>query len=375
MGAAHLARGRPRQDDRLLPRPPDHALGWKRESMIRGTFSARAYSWLAVLAGAAMLPSCTSASGAASPSRSVTPAPTPCTPGGTPPPARMGAAMTYDAATRTVVLFGGISGDGTPLSDTWAWDGCHWSQLKPAVSPPGRSFGALAFDASSGKVILFGGGAANADPTRIDTWSWNGATWTEEHPATGPARLSNPLLTDDPTNRNLLLFGIGGPRFQTPLTWTWDGKNWTDRHPSKSPPYRNSAALAPGARSGVLLYGGAPAIHRQTPRAAPRSWRTKMRATTSCWSRPLPSNPAPGKLSRGAAPGRGPVPTGPDSIHRRTRPLSGSAPLPTTRPATVWSCSAARMSIPTRQPTTPGSGMEPTGRLRQDPDTDGDVDL
>ena len=84
--------------------------------------------------------------------------------------------MTYDATTKTVVLFGGISGDGTPLNDTWAWDGCHWSQLKPAVSPPGRSFGALAFDASSGKVILFGGGAANADPTRNDTWSWNGAT-------------------------------------------------------------------------------------------------------------------------------------------------------------------------------------------------------
>ena len=229
--------------------------------MIPGRIPARAV--VPVLIGAVILPSCTSAKGASSgtPSGRAATAratPSPCVPGGSP-PARMGAAMTYDAATRTVVLFGGISGDGTPLNDTWAWDGCHWSQLKPAVSPPGRSFGALAFDASSGKVILFGGGAANADPTRNDTWSWNGATWTEEHPATGPARLSNPLLTDDPANGNLLLFGIGGPRFQTPLTWTWDGKNWTDRHPSKSPPYRNSAALAAGARSGVLLYGGAPA--------------------------------------------------------------------------------------------------------------------
>src|SRR5437762_13319463 len=110
MGAAHLARGRPRQDDRLLPRPPDHALGWKRESMIRGTFSARAYSWLAVLAGAAMLPSCTSASGAASPSRSVPPAPRPCTPDGTPPPARLRAALTYDAATRPLAHLGRLGG-------------------------------------------------------------------------------------------------------------------------------------------------------------------------------------------------------------------------------------------------------------------------
>src|SRR2546423_12920077 len=116
--------------------------------MIRGTFSTRAYSWLAVLAGAAILASCTSASGAASPSRSVTPAPTPCTPGGTPPPARMGAAMTYDAATRTVVLFGGVSGDGKPVNDTLAWGGRHWGQLKPGRSPPGPSLRALALDAS-----------------------------------------------------------------------------------------------------------------------------------------------------------------------------------------------------------------------------------
>src|SRR2546430_6822932 len=162
MGAAHLARGRPGQDDRLLPRPPDHPLGWNQaELMIPGRIPARAV--VPVLIGAVILPSCTSASGAASPSRSATPASTHCTPGSGP-PARMGAAMTYDAATKAVVLFGGTRGDGSPpLDDTWTWDGCRWTQAKPATSPPGRSFGNLASDPSSGKVILFGGGHGNSD--------------------------------------------------------------------------------------------------------------------------------------------------------------------------------------------------------------------
>src|SRR5439155_21996111 len=131
--------------------------------MIPGRIPARAI--VPVLIGAVILPSCTSAKGASSgtPSGRAATAratPSPCTPGGSP-PARMGAAMTYDAATKTVVLFGGTRGDGgSPLDDTWTWDGCRWTQAKPATSPPGRSFGNLASDPSSGKVILFGGGHA-----------------------------------------------------------------------------------------------------------------------------------------------------------------------------------------------------------------------
>ena len=43
------------------------------------------------------------------------------------PSARIGAAMTYDAATGNVVLFGGEDSNGVALSDTWLWDGNTWT--------------------------------------------------------------------------------------------------------------------------------------------------------------------------------------------------------------------------------------------------------
>ena len=40
----------------------------------------------------------------------------------------------------------------------------------------------MAYDAAAGTVVLFGG----ANFHLFDTWTWNGTTWTEQHPA--PAR-------------------------------------------------------------------------------------------------------------------------------------------------------------------------------------------
>jgi hypothetical protein len=36
--------------------------------------------------------------------------------------------MAYDAATRTVVLFGGLGAEDKPLNDTWTWDGSTWTE-------------------------------------------------------------------------------------------------------------------------------------------------------------------------------------------------------------------------------------------------------
>ena len=116
----------------------------------------------------------------------------------------------------------------------------------------------MAFDPTSGRLILFGGGAANSDPPRKDTWSWDGSNWREEHPATAPPVLDHAMMASDRTNRNLVLFGFGGPDLQVPMTWIWNGSNWIQKHPSRSPLQRNNAGLAAGAKSGVLLFGGQP---------------------------------------------------------------------------------------------------------------------
>ena len=59
----------------------------------------------------------------------------------TSPVARYQGSMTYDAATGTVILFGGYSSTGSYLGDTWSWNGTTWTQLSPATSPPARGWG------------------------------------------------------------------------------------------------------------------------------------------------------------------------------------------------------------------------------------------
>ena len=90
------------------------------------------------------------------------------------PPAEAGAAMAYDAATGTVVLFGGNGNS----SGTWTWDGTTWTEQHPAVHPPARDFAAMAHDAATGTVVLFGGNSLGAVPEHLfaDTWTWDGTT-------------------------------------------------------------------------------------------------------------------------------------------------------------------------------------------------------
>jgi Galactose oxidase, central domain len=86
------------------------------------------------------------------------------------PSARSGAAVAYDAATGTVVLFGGAGSQGV-LGDTWVWDGSTWAKQHPAASPPARSDTAMAYDAATGTVVLFGG-FKPASPALGSTWIW-----------------------------------------------------------------------------------------------------------------------------------------------------------------------------------------------------------
>jgi hypothetical protein len=77
--------------------------------------------------------------------------------------------MAYDAATGTVVLFGGF-GSSSLLGDTWTWNGTTWTQQHPATSPSARDVAAVA-DAATGTVVLFGGGSPDGGVFG-DTWTW-----------------------------------------------------------------------------------------------------------------------------------------------------------------------------------------------------------
>ena len=164
-------------------------------------------------------------------------------------PGRGDHAMAFDAARQRVVLFGGYS-----LGDTWSWDGATWTQRTPAASPPARYGHAMAYDAVRQRVVLFGG-ADTGDGRRLsDTWEWDGATWTKRMPVTSPQARDSLAMAYDAARQRVVLFGGAG----LGDTWEWDGTTWTQRTPVTSPPARSGHAMAyDAARRRVVLFGGA----------------------------------------------------------------------------------------------------------------------
>jgi hypothetical protein len=159
----------------------------------------------------------------------------------TPPPARQGAAVAYDAQHGVLVLFGGVGSDGTGmLGDTWTFDGKLWRHLHPPKSPQPRSTFAIAYDQAHHDVVLFGGmaqvGAGKGGLQQVDdTWTWNGTTWNEAHPAHEPGfgyDWGAPAMQYDPISKTVLMYGYtrstseagAGIRAET---WSWNGSDWT----------------------------------------------------------------------------------------------------------------------------------------------------
>jgi hypothetical protein len=109
----------------------------------------------------------------------------------------------------------------TPLNDTWTWNGIDWTRQFPASSPAPRNGPALAYDAALGAVVLFGGAVGTCCANNLnDTWTWNGADWTEIYPAnTLPSARNAPAMDYDPLSQVLLMFGgdISGPALDD--TW------------------------------------------------------------------------------------------------------------------------------------------------------------
>jgi Bacterial Ig-like domain (group 2)/Abnormal spindle-like microcephaly-assoc'd, ASPM-SPD-2-Hydin/Galactose oxidase, central domain/Protein of unknown function (DUF1573) len=180
------------------------------------------------------------------------------------PTAREGPAMAYDAATGTVVLFGGTTGlfgtGGVDLNDTWIWDGTAWTQVFPPISPPGRRFDGqgMAYDAISGNVILFGG-AVQGNTVLGDTWAWNGTaqTWTQLSPATSPSPRAFAGMSSGGATGGIVLFGGGDYTQNLGDTWVWNGSNWQQRSPSTSPPARSGLSMVfDDSISKVVLFGG-----------------------------------------------------------------------------------------------------------------------
>jgi hypothetical protein len=170
----------------------------------------------------------------------------------TAPSARAYLGMAYDAARHEVVLFGGFDGTNR-LGDTWTWDGSTWTREHPPTSPSPRAYFGMVYDAAMSKVVLFGGCCDQQSELLNDTWTWNGTTWTQEQPAVSPSpRADFGMAYHAKTKRVVIFSGEWGSL--TP-TWTWDGTTWTEEHPAHTPQTVEGPALAQ-YRGQVVMFGG-----------------------------------------------------------------------------------------------------------------------
>ena len=177
------------------------------------------------------------------------------------PSARAGAAMAYDERHGVVVLFGGATYTGdrfSPTDDTWLWDGANWNRMTPPSSPSARIGATMTYDPGSRSVILFGGATVSGgpQPSLHDTWSWDGEGWTELQPSISPPGRSHTFTAS--IADGLLLFSGGADNGGILSdTWIWDGANWAELHVPSSPPGRwgHTMAFDSGRRT-LVLFGG-----------------------------------------------------------------------------------------------------------------------
>lgn len=121
---------------------------------------------------------------------------------------RSHAAMVFDEARRTLVMFGGYDG----ALDGWTWERDADAWVRRATNGPSpRTRHAMAYDRARGITVLFGGTDGRPDD---ETWLWDGMAWIRRE-APGPSPRYGHTMAYDPVRREILLFG--GERVQACL--------------------------------------------------------------------------------------------------------------------------------------------------------------
>lgn len=175
----------------------------------------------------------------------------------TSPSGRWGSSMTWDPAEGYVLLFGGCD-SGIEMNDTWSFVGGNWTNLSIAHAPAPREDAALAFDAQTQQMVLFGGeDTSGAGTLYNDTWEFSNGTWTMLHPSGSPsARWGASMAYFAPGHEMVL---DGGTNFTFAIdndSWSYAADTWTRLAGVVPPPVQATGALAPGASTSLLLFGG-----------------------------------------------------------------------------------------------------------------------
>jgi hypothetical protein len=150
-------------------------------------------------------------------------------------------------------VYGGYNGQFYQYS-MWQWTGTDWNQLNLPALPFARSSAAVGVNESNGKAVLFGG---LADINPVNTWVYNGTTWSEKFPQTQPLWVYAGSAAFDANLNAVVLFGGGSGGIDQDTTWKWSGSNWIQLLTTQSPPAREGAGMVYHPLLGhVIVFGG-----------------------------------------------------------------------------------------------------------------------
>lgn len=185
------------------------------------------------------------------------------------PSMRIAASTVKDTAHHQVLLFGGLAcarGACNYLHDTWTWDGRTWTEQHPPASPSARAAASMVYDAATQEILLFGGVNCLTDSSDSctdlgDTWTWDGQAWTQQNASPAPSPRTGASMAFDLAHEQVVLFGGIACEAESCTyfddTWTWDGQTWALQRPPASPSGRTAAALTYDAGSQrIVLVGG-----------------------------------------------------------------------------------------------------------------------
>ena len=189
-----------------------------------------------------------------------------------PPPTLGGAAMTYDAKDRYVLLFGGAvcasatSCVPTLTNSTWKFSNGNWTNITTPVGPTPRFSSSLTYDRGNASAVLFGGAlnprghhCSGYCPAN-DTWAFSGGRWTQiATVGAPPARYDGAFAYDPLLNESVLFGGVGlpgGGGSEVNYTWGYVAGTWTNLTSSKAPSsqYMPLIAFDPKVK-GLLMFG------------------------------------------------------------------------------------------------------------------------
>ena len=188
------------------------------------------------------------------------------------PPAIQGAGIAYDAADGYVVLFGGFdggipNGSSSHPSVTWEYHAGNWTDLTPTAGtpPPGQYHPAMTYDAASRFVLLAAFARSASGNSTFQTWSFVAGKWSNISGTTGtqPNPREQAGLAYDASDTEAVLFGgtdviynAQGP--DSNATWVFRSGAWVNvtQDGAAAPIGVADLTMSNTAGGHVVLYGG-----------------------------------------------------------------------------------------------------------------------